>query len=98
MIGAKEHWGHGYGFDALRTLVIFGFREMNLRRVWLRVDANHPRAVALYERLGFRTQAYLEEADWSRGAPRDVLMMVISRAAFDELYGATEEVGDVPRG
>lgn len=97
MIGAKAHWGRGYGFDALRTLITFGFRELNLRRVWLRVDADHPRAIALYERLGFRGEGLLRSADWRRGRPVDVLVMGILRAEFDERFGAFEEVGDAPR-
>jgi RimJ/RimL family protein N-acetyltransferase len=92
MIGAKEHWGHGYGFDALRTLLGFGFRGWNLRRVWLRVDADHPRAIALYERLGFRGEGVLRSADWRRGHPVDVLVMGILRAEFDARYGAFEEI------
>jgi RimJ/RimL family protein N-acetyltransferase len=98
MIGAKEHWGHGYGFDALRTLVVFGFRDLNLRRIYLQVAAPHVKAIALYERLGFEHEGRFPSAYRARGYYFDILQMAISRARFDELYGATEEVGDVPRG
>jgi RimJ/RimL family protein N-acetyltransferase len=54
LIGAKEHWGRGYGSDAMRTLVTFGFRDMNLRRVMLLVDEDHPGAIKAYERVGFK--------------------------------------------
>ena len=99
MIGSKAHWGRGYGFDALRTLVAFGFRTLNLRRIWLRVDADHPRAIALYERVGFRGEGLLRASDWRRGHPVDVLVMGILRTEFDERYGAFEmiEGGDAPR-
>ncbi len=97
MLGAKEHWGRGYGFDALRTLISFGFRDLNLRRIWLRVDADHPRAIALYERLGFQAEGLLHAADWRRGHPVDVLAMAILREQFDARYGASEELGDAPR-
>jgi RimJ/RimL family protein N-acetyltransferase len=102
MIGAKEHWGRGHGYDALRTLLAFGFRALNLRRIWLRVDADHPRAIALYERLGFRGEGLLRSTDWRRGHPVDVLVMGILRAEFDARYGAFEafedvEAGDAPR-
>lgn len=97
-VGEKERWGHGLGFDALRTLIAFGFRDLNLRRIWLRVDENHPRAVALYERLGFAHEGHQPGAHWSRGRALDFLAMGISRAAFDARYGAEVEVGDVPRG
>jgi RimJ/RimL family protein N-acetyltransferase len=102
MIGAKEHWGEGYGFDSLRTLLTFGFRDMNLRRITLRVDADHPRAIALYERLGFEHEGRHIGARRARGRVQDMLTMAILREQFDALYGAefgvVEELGDVPRG
>ena len=98
LIGDRASWGQGFGFDALRTLLCFGFREMNLRRIWLRVDENHPRGVPLYERLGFVHEGRQRGAHWARGRPLDFLVMGIQRAEFDERYGAFEEVGDVPRG
>lgn len=98
MIGEKAQWGQGHGFDALCTLLAFGFREMNLRRIWLRVDADHPRGRALYERLGFTQEGHQREEHWRAGRPRDLAVMSILRAEFDARYGAAEEVGDVPRG
>lgn len=98
LIGDRASWGQGFGSDALRSLLCFGFREMNLRRIWLRVDANHPRAISLYERLGFVHEGRQRGAHWSRGRAVDFLVMGIQRAEFDARYGAFEEVGDVPRG
>ncbi len=96
LIGAKERWGQGYGFNALRTLITFGFRDMNLRRIMLRVDENHGSAIALYERLGFRPEGRQRAAHWSRGRPLDFVVMGMLRDEFDERYGAYEEVGDAP--
>lgn len=78
-------------------MITFGFRDLNLRRIWLRVDADHPRAIALYERLGFHGKGLLRSADWRRGHPVDVLVMGILRVDFDQRYGAFEEVGDAAR-
>ncbi len=97
MIGAKEQWSRGYGTDALRTLITFGFREMNLRRIFLRVDENHPGAIKAYERIGFQHEGRHRAAHWSRGRALDFLQMSIQRDQFDAKYGAYEEVGDVPR-
>jgi RimJ/RimL family protein N-acetyltransferase len=97
LIGEKERWGQGYGFDALRTLLCFGFREMNLRRIWLRVDEDHARGVALYERLGFEHEGRMRGGHWRRGRAIDFLVMGITREEFDARYGATVEVGVVAR-
>jgi RimJ/RimL family protein N-acetyltransferase len=98
VIGDRSAWGQGLGFDALRTLLCFGFREMNLRRISLRVDEHHTRGIPLYERLGFVREGRERGARWSRGRAVDFLVMGMQRAEFDERYGAFEEVGDVRRG
>lgn len=37
MIGDKSFWSNGYGTDAVQTLVLFAFEQMNLHRVSLGV-------------------------------------------------------------
>ena len=91
VIGAKEHWGKGYGTDALRTLVFFGFRDLNLRRIALDVDANHPGAIKAYGRVGLRHEGRRRAEHWLRGQAIDFLSMSILRTEFDELYGAYAE-------
>jgi RimJ/RimL family protein N-acetyltransferase len=34
MIGDKDLWSRGYGADAVKTLVGFGFGELNLEKIW----------------------------------------------------------------
>ncbi len=87
LIGAKEHWGKGYGSDAFRTLITFAFRQLNMRRVTLRVDENHPGAIKAYERVGFRVEGRDRAAHWARGRAVDFLAMSILREEFDARYG-----------
>src|SRR5919106_4498851 len=49
----REQWGKGLGQDALRTLVDYGFRPLNLLKVSLRVLADDERAVGAYRKVGF---------------------------------------------
>lgn len=91
VIGVKEQWGKGYGADALRTLVTFAFRQLNMRRVMLFVDENHPGAITSYERVGFQIEGRSRAAHWSRGRAVDFLAMSILRDDFDAQYGAHDE-------
>jgi RimJ/RimL family protein N-acetyltransferase len=52
-IGDKEHTGKGFGKEALKMLIDFGFYEFNLHRIQLNVIAYNQRAIGLYESLGF---------------------------------------------
>jgi RimJ/RimL family protein N-acetyltransferase len=86
-IGAKEEWGKGYAFDAIRSALRFAFWEMNLRQVRLGVLDDNPRAIALYERLGFVHEGMERGEMWRRGRAIDHLRMSITREEFEALHG-----------
>ena len=44
----------GYGTEALKRSVEYGFHDLGLRRIWLAVYADNPRAIHVYEKCGFR--------------------------------------------
>jgi RimJ/RimL family protein N-acetyltransferase len=54
-IGVPSAQGRGIGTWALAELVRRGFAELGLERIWLQVFAANARAIAAYERVGFRT-------------------------------------------
>src|SRR5262249_6144183 len=45
VLGIKQHWGKGYGTDAMRVVLRFAFDRMNLHRVWLNVYAFNQRGI-----------------------------------------------------
>jgi RimJ/RimL family protein N-acetyltransferase len=87
VIGEKDHWNKGYGTEAVRTLLGFAFREMNLHRVFLRVFDDNTRAIHCYEKCGFQHEGRLREAEFSSGRYRDELLMGILRSEFLESGG-----------
>jgi RimJ/RimL family protein N-acetyltransferase len=48
-IGEKDHWGGGYGTDALRTVCRYGFDTMRLHSIELGVVEENARAIRSYE-------------------------------------------------
>jgi RimJ/RimL family protein N-acetyltransferase len=72
---AERHWGRGLGTDAVRTLCRFGFREMNLQRVELRVFETNPRAQRAYAKAGFREEGRLRRGHFVDGRYVDVVLM-----------------------
>jgi len=82
MIGS-EHVGSGYGTDAVRTLVDYGFREMGLNRIELHVFAFNARARATYRKVGFRDEGVLRETAFHDGAFHDeIVMSILARDWF----------------
>jgi diamine N-acetyltransferase len=79
VIGLPELWDQGLGTDVLRTLLRFGFEEMNLNRISLRVFAGNERAVHLYEKVGFQHEGRWRQAEFRYGRYHDLLWMSVLR-------------------
>lgn len=97
-LGAKGRWGEGIGYDALVTLLRFGFWEMNLRRVELSVLDGNTRAKSLYERVGFEEVGRRPGHWYKRGGVIDDFVMSIDRASFEARHGTPERIVLAARG
>ena len=53
-IGEAEDRSKGYGAEALKLLVDYGFRWLGLRNIDLDVHAENARGIRCYEKVGFR--------------------------------------------
>ncbi len=83
LIGARDYWGHGYGTDAMQTLVAWGFYTLNLNRVHLHVFEDNLRAIRCYEKVGFQLEGRLRQANFYNGAYRDELIMSVLREDWE---------------
>ena len=77
LIGEPDEWGKGYGTDAVRALVDFGFAELRLERIWLEVGTDNPRAQRSYEKAGFTQEATFRHDRWEGGRYTDGHVMSI---------------------
>lgn len=66
-IGDKASWGKGYGTEAMKLLLAYGFLEMNLHRIYLRVFSFNNRAIQLYKKLGFQQEGISRESLFRHG-------------------------------
>jgi len=77
LIGEKDQWGKGYGPEAARLIVDYGFNQLNLHRISLTVYSNNPRAIRAYEKVGFVHEGTLRESYFRDGRYYDTLVMAI---------------------
>ena len=54
MIGEKDSWGKGYGTEATRLTLDYGFSCLGLNSIMLRVFSFNERALRTYLPVGFR--------------------------------------------
>ena len=83
-IGEEEHRNKGYGTDAIRTLLEYGFKTLNLHNIMLTVRANMEAAIACYKKTGFREVGRLPEWVFINGQYVDKLYMGILAKEFDQ--------------
>ena len=82
VIGDKSQWGQGYGREAIRLMLDYGFTELNLHRIFLRVDASHTAAIRCYASCGFKQEGCLRDAVYHHGSFEDQLIMSVLRPEY----------------
>jgi RimJ/RimL family protein N-acetyltransferase len=81
-IGEKELWGKGYGTDALKALVNYLFKTMNLNRIQLDTWSGNVRAIRSYEKCGFVIEGRLRDDSFIDGKYYDTIVMGLLRKEF----------------
>lgn len=85
-IGEEEHRGKGYGAEAIRLLLNYGFKTLNLNNVMLSVHADYPAGIACYKKLGFKEAGRHREWVFKDGKYVDVIYMDILAREFDPIF------------
>lgn len=60
-LGSKDTRGKGYGMEALKHLLHYGFNDLNFHRIQLNVLEFNEAAIALYEKAGFKKEGIFRE-------------------------------------
>ena len=81
-IGEKALWNQGYGTDATRLVLRYGFDTLNLNRIYLRVYETNPGAIWAYEKAGFVHEGRMRQAEFKQGSYIDVLYMSVLRSEW----------------
>ena len=84
-IGEKECWNKGYGTEATRLILDYGFLQLNLHRIWSGAFAFNERSVKLHMRVGFVEEGRQREANFKNGEFHDMVMFGILRDEWEGL-------------
>jgi RimJ/RimL family protein N-acetyltransferase len=58
-----QHSGKGFGTEASELLINFAFKKLKLKEINLSVYKDNPKAVNLYEKLGFKITKEIKDED-----------------------------------
>jgi RimJ/RimL family protein N-acetyltransferase len=82
VIGETDFWGLGYGQEATRLLLEYGFQLLNLNSIILGVFEYNQRAVACYKKVGFKEIGRRREARIIGEKKYDAILMDILASEF----------------
>ncbi|QTC43027.1 GNAT family N-acetyltransferase [Bacillus sp. V3] len=81
-IGDKAYWGKGYGLAAMKEMLQWGFNELGLNKIWLRVEVDNEKAIKSYLRMGYVEEGILRHDRLRNGEFVDRLRMSILQSEF----------------
>lgn len=91
VIGEKEYWSGGYGTEAYKLLVEYGFRELGLNKIYGYQMIHNYGAHRVVEKLGWVREGLLRQETYSHGCVKDVYYVSILREDWLNINNLTEE-------
>lgn len=88
VIGEKDCWGRGYGTEATDLVMREAFERHGLAQVRLEVFQHNTRALATYQRVGFRVTG--EHIEWVGHAGCELHVVEMALEREDYLAGAAD--------
>ena len=73
-LGETEYWGVGYGTEATRLVINYGFQQLNLHRLQAEVFAFNERSSRMCRSIGFKEEGRKRKAVFKNGEYHDLVM------------------------
>ena len=86
MIGDSSNRAKGAGYFATNEILKHAFLDMNLNRVELSILESNQRALALYDKVGFRIEGVKRKSVYKNGTFVDLVIMSVLREDFLERW------------
>lgn len=83
-IGEEKYRNNGYGTEAIRLILDYGFNYLNLNNIDLRLLECNERAMACYKKCGFKECGRRSKERFVNGKFYDVIYMEILREDFQK--------------
>ena len=86
MLGNPNYQRKGYGIEAVKLILDYGFSFLNLRNISLSVFEYNEAAYNLYKKAGFKEVGRLRKAVEIMGKTYDVIIMDMLKEEFQSIY------------
>ena len=83
-IGDKDYWGKGYGTEAVKKVVDFGFNVIGLNRIEAFITPENYGSIKVLKKLNFIEEGIVRERDLIKGKLEDGVIMAMLKRDFKE--------------
>jgi len=84
-IGEKDYWSKGYGTEATRLIIRYGFEQLNLHRINSFAISFNERSIRLHLRAGFKEEGRQREGCYRNGAYHDHVVFGLLRKEWQAM-------------
>jgi RimJ/RimL family protein N-acetyltransferase len=81
-IGEKKFWGHGYGTEAAKLLIDYGFKFMNLHKIESNAWLFNEKSVRMHKKLGFVVEGQRRERKYIDGKYQDSVVFGLLKSEW----------------
>ena len=92
-----DQWGKGYATDAARTLVNYGFEQLDLHRISTAIGPDNAPSIALVQRLGFQYEGRIRDHVYTNGAWRDSLLYSLLAPEWNHDAAVSDDIENLVR-
>ncbi len=67
----RDFWGHGYATEVAKALLDYGFKQLDLNRIWAWCDVENSASIHVLEKIGMKQEAHFRSSVLIEGSWRD---------------------------
>jgi RimJ/RimL family protein N-acetyltransferase len=86
-IGEKKFWGNGYGTEAARLILNYGFNFLNLHKIESEAVGFNERSISMHLKVGFKKEGRRKESRHRDGKYVDSVMFGLLRSSWQKMNG-----------
>ncbi len=84
----NNHWGRGFGKEAIRAMIDIGFKDLKLHRIEAGIEQKNLRSIRLAKSLGMRREGVKKRALFLRNTWIDLVMFTLTSEDLGYKYDA----------
>lgn len=91
----KDYWGKGYGTEAVKALIAYGFRTLHLHRIYAAAFTSNPGSWKVMEKAGLTYEGTLRQHVARLGEFHDLVYYGLLKEEYEKGFAQKEASNDL---